>query len=77
VHVGIKFFVVTIAAKTNFKRCIVCSSFLYLVFALILGATCERQALHNDYMIAEKVNLAVGLCQSPTAISLFSMLCNF
>jgi len=35
-----------------------CSSFLYLVFALILGATCKRQALHSDYMIAEKVNNA-------------------
>jgi len=39
--------------------CVICSSFLYLVFALILGATCEKQALHTDYMIAEKVELTV------------------
>jgi len=33
------------------------STSLYLVFALILGATCIRSALQDNYMIAEKVRL--------------------
>uniref|UniRef100_A0AAY4E0S9 Solute carrier family 12 member 8 n=1 Tax=Denticeps clupeoides TaxID=299321 RepID=A0AAY4E0S9_9TELE len=36
----------------------VCTSwFLYLVFAFLLGATCTRDALHSDFLIAEKVSL--------------------
>nr|XP_032801997.1 solute carrier family 12 member 8 isoform X3 [Petromyzon marinus] len=31
--------------------------FLYLVFVLLLGATCTREALRVDFMIAEKVSL--------------------
>uniref|UniRef100_UPI00358EE4CA solute carrier family 12 member 8-like isoform X3 n=1 Tax=Myxine glutinosa TaxID=7769 RepID=UPI00358EE4CA len=31
--------------------------FLYLVFVLLLGSTCTRDALHIDFMIAEKVSL--------------------
>ncbi|XP_076307134.1 solute carrier family 12 member 8 [Tachypleus tridentatus] len=36
------------------------SLLLYLLFALGLGATCERWALQTDYMIAEKVS-AIGV----------------
>uniref|UniRef100_T1JD20 Solute carrier family 12 member 8 n=1 Tax=Strigamia maritima TaxID=126957 RepID=T1JD20_STRMM len=36
------------------------SSFLYLTFILILGATCQRSALLTDYLIAEKVS-ALGV----------------
>ena len=32
------------------------STFLYLAFAVVLGATCTRDVLQNDYMIAEKVS---------------------
>ncbi|KAG5283423.1 hypothetical protein AALO_G00041920 [Alosa alosa] len=36
----------------------VCTSwFLYLVFVFLLGAICTREALHNDFLIAEKVSL--------------------
>ncbi|GAB6033108.1 hypothetical protein CHUAL_012720 [Chamberlinius hualienensis] len=35
------------------------SGFLYVVFVMVLGATCQRWALRADYMIAEKVS-AVG-----------------
>ncbi|TRZ03752.1 hypothetical protein DNTS_009744, partial [Danionella cerebrum] len=36
----------------------ICTSwFLYLVFAFLLGAICTREALHNDFLIAEKVSL--------------------
>lgn len=31
------------------------STFLYMSFALVLGATCIRPVLQDDYMIAEKV----------------------
>lgn len=31
-------------------------TFLYLVFVLVLGSTCERTALLTDYMIAAKVS---------------------
>jgi hypothetical protein len=31
------------------------STFLYLVFAVVLGATCVRADLQTDYLIAEKV----------------------
>ena len=41
---------------------VVCSSFLYLVFALILGSTCVRPALQSDYMIAEKVKKFISFC---------------
>lgn len=35
---------------------ILCFSFvLYLIFVLLLGSTCSRQALQVDFMIAEKV----------------------
>ncbi|XP_071804275.1 solute carrier family 12 member 8-like isoform X2 [Asterias amurensis] len=33
------------------------TTILYLLFALLLGATCARSALQNDYMIAERVSL--------------------
>lgn len=33
------------------------STHLYLLFALVLGSTCTRAALQDDYMIAEKVSL--------------------
>ena len=32
----------------------VCTT-LYLLFVLLLGATCRRDELQDDYMIAEKV----------------------
>uniref|UniRef100_A0A8C7W042 Solute carrier family 12 member 8 n=1 Tax=Oncorhynchus mykiss TaxID=8022 RepID=A0A8C7W042_ONCMY len=36
----------------------VCTSwFLYLVFVFLLGAICTREALHFDFLIAEKVSL--------------------
>uniref|UniRef100_A0A6Q2YRT8 Solute carrier family 12 member 8 n=1 Tax=Esox lucius TaxID=8010 RepID=A0A6Q2YRT8_ESOLU len=36
----------------------VCTSwFLYLVFVFLLGAICTREALRNDFLIAEKVSL--------------------
>ena len=35
------------------------STGLYLLFVLILGSTCDRNALLNDYLIVEKVS-AVG-----------------
>ncbi|XP_031415714.1 solute carrier family 12 member 8 isoform X2 [Clupea harengus] len=36
----------------------ICTSwFLYLVFVFLLGAICTREALHNDFLIAEKVSL--------------------
>ena len=31
------------------------STFLYMAFVLVLGATCVRDVLQTDYMIAEKV----------------------
>ncbi|XP_033099424.1 solute carrier family 12 member 8-like isoform X1 [Anneissia japonica] len=33
------------------------TTIMYLAFSLLLGATCTRYALQNDYMIAEKVSL--------------------
>ncbi|KAL3889646.1 hypothetical protein ACJMK2_001981 [Sinanodonta woodiana] len=33
------------------------STFLYVSFALVLGATCVRHSLQTDYMIAEKVSI--------------------
>ena len=33
------------------------TTILYLLFALLLGATCARSALQNDYMIAERVGI--------------------
>ena len=30
-------------------------SMLYLMFMMVLAGTCNREALFNDYMIAEKV----------------------
>ena len=30
-------------------------SMLYLMFMMVLAGTCDRAALFNDYMIAEKV----------------------
>ncbi|XP_051047575.1 solute carrier family 12 member 8 [Phodopus roborovskii] len=33
------------------------SWFLYIVFAFLLGAICTREALHSDFLIAEKVSL--------------------
>ncbi|KAL4218214.1 hypothetical protein ACF0H5_022950 [Mactra antiquata] len=33
------------------------STFLYIAFTLVIGATCTRQFLHNDYMISEKVSV--------------------
>ena len=33
------------------------STFLYLIFAFALGATCLRGALQSDYMVAEKVSV--------------------
>ncbi|CAD5110686.1 DgyrCDS61 [Dimorphilus gyrociliatus] len=33
------------------------SSFLYLAFSVVLGATCLRDVLQTDYMIAEKVSV--------------------
>jgi len=51
-----------ICAKLKLQLCLMCSSFLYLIFALILGATCIRPALHNDYMIAEKVIILIRSC---------------
>lgn len=33
-----------------------CSTFLYLMFVLILGATCQRAILLTDFMIAAKVS---------------------
>lgn len=33
--------------------------FLYLVFVFLLGAICTREALHYDFLIAEKVNSSV------------------
>ena len=38
--------------------CHVYSTLLYLVFAIVLGATCTREALQTDYLIAEKVRNA-------------------
>jgi len=32
-----------------------CSTFLYLVFVLFLGATCQRTDLYTDYTISVKV----------------------
>ena len=37
-----------------------CSTLLYLIFALVLGATCTRDALQDDYLIAEKVRVHVN-----------------
>ncbi|WAR17155.1 S12A8-like protein [Mya arenaria] len=36
------------------------SLFLYISFTLVIGSTCTRSALQNDYMISEKVS-AVGI----------------
>ncbi|XP_042908666.1 solute carrier family 12 member 8 [Parasteatoda tepidariorum] len=36
------------------------SFFIYMMFVVGLGATCQRWALHTDYMIAEKVS-AIGV----------------
>ena len=33
-----------------------CSTVLYLMFAVVLGATVERKVLLTDYMITEKVS---------------------
>lgn len=48
---------------SNTKRshliCFIClcyRTFLYLAFILLLGATCTRSALQNDFMIAAKVS---------------------
>ena len=37
---------------------------LYLMFMMVLAGTCDRAALFNDYMIAEKV-VHVGMCRHP------------
>jgi len=34
----------------------ICRTFLYLVFVLVLGSTCEREALLTDFMIAARVS---------------------
>uniref|UniRef100_A0A8C6RED0 Solute carrier family 12 member 8 n=1 Tax=Nannospalax galili TaxID=1026970 RepID=A0A8C6RED0_NANGA len=34
-----------------------CRWFLYIVFAFLLGATCTREALRSDFLMAEKVSL--------------------
>jgi len=40
--------------------------FLYLVFVFLLGAICTREALHYDFLIAEKVNSC--LCFHPAPL---------
>uniref|UniRef100_A0A8C4N4E7 Solute carrier family 12 member 8 n=1 Tax=Eptatretus burgeri TaxID=7764 RepID=A0A8C4N4E7_EPTBU len=52
--------------------------FLYLVFVLLLGSTCTRDALHTDFMIAEKVSLVgflflIGLYISSLASCMTSL----
>ena len=42
--------------KKNIEHFLTSRSFLYLLFMLVLGGTCDRTALMNDYMIAEKVS---------------------
>lgn len=32
-----------------------CRWFLYIIFAFLLGAICNREALRSDFLIAEKV----------------------
>ena len=36
---------------------------LYLMFMMVLAGTCDRAALFNDYMIAEKVGHNVEICK--------------
>ena len=36
--------------------CILFSGLLYMLFAVLLGAVCTREALLSDYMIASKVS---------------------
>ena len=42
-------------------RLLDCSTLLYLLFALVLGATCTRDVLQTDYLIAEKVRNILSL----------------
>ncbi|KAK7870096.1 hypothetical protein R5R35_011077 [Gryllus longicercus] len=54
------------------------STFLYLVFVLVLGSTCERQALMSDFMITAKVSavrvlLLAGLYVSSMSSCLAAM----
>lgn len=50
------------------------STGLYLIFVLFLGATCTREVLKTDFMIAAKVS---ALCKSSLLYLLHRLLLNF
>lgn len=47
-------------------------TFLYLVFILFLGSTCERAKLLTDYMIAKKVSAVQFLLLAGVYVSSIS-----
>lgn len=50
----------------------ICRTFLYLVFVLFLGSTCDRKSLLNDYQIAVKVSAVQFLLLAGVYVSSIS-----
>lgn len=47
-------------------------TFLYLVFVLFLGATCDRKFLYTDFLIAQKVSASSILLLAGVYVSSIS-----